>query len=44
MPKFIKKMSRDFTIINKKILCDGITKISNALNKLESLNYLRRER
>ena len=78
MPKLVKKMSRDFTIINNKllrdgnlgtsergllvtmlslpdgwsfsirglaqILPDGITKISNALNKLESLNYLRRER
>ncbi|MDE6034746.1 MAG: helix-turn-helix domain-containing protein [Ruminococcus sp.] len=27
-----------------KILPDGITKIANILNKLESLNYLRRER
>lgn len=78
MPKLVKKMSRDFTIINNKILRDsrlgssergllvtmlslpdgwsfsirglarilpdGITKISNGLNKLESLNYLRRER
>ncbi len=78
MPKLVKKMSRDFTIINNKLLRDGnlgtsergllvtmlslpdgwsfsirglaqilpddITKISNALNKLESLNYLRRER
>lgn len=78
MPKLVKKMSRDFTIINNKllrdgslgtsergllvtmlslpdgwsfsirglaqILPDGITKISNALNKLEALNYLRRER
>ena len=78
MPKLVKKMSRDFTIINNKllrdgnlgssergllvtmlslpdgwsfsirglaqILPDGITKISNTLNKLESLNYLRRER
>ena len=74
MPKLVKKMSRDFTIINNKllrdgnlgssergllvtmlslpdgwsfsirglaqILPDGITKISNTLNKLESLNYL----
>ncbi|MDE5860990.1 MAG: hypothetical protein K2H28_02240 [Ruminococcus sp.] len=73
MPKLVKKMSRDFTIINNKllrdgnlgssergllvtmlslpdgwsfsirglaqILPDGITKISNTLNKLESLNY-----
>lgn len=78
MPKLVKKMSRDFTIINNKILRDnrlgssergllvtmlslpdgwsfsirglaqilpdGITKISNGLNKLESLNYLRHER
>lgn len=78
MPKLVKKMSRDFTIINNgilrdsrlgssergllvtmlslpdgwsfsirglaRILPDGITKISNGLNKLESLNYLRRER
>ena len=78
MPKLVKKMSRDLTIINNnligdcnlgtsergllvtmlslpdgwsfsirglaQILPDGITKISNTLNKLESLNYLRRER
>ncbi len=35
MPKLVKKVSSDFTLINNKLLRD---------NKLESLNYLRRER